>query len=108
MKDDKDFFLHWFVSFDIWYLKEAMNGEVTWFKIYGVRVHAWNPIFFEKLCLSRGKLLATNNITEKKKRLDVARCLVRTTLMKNIKKIIQVMCLINIHSKKSNNGKLGD
>lgn len=72
-----------------------MNGRVTWVRLYGVLVHAWNQKFFEKLCLIKGSLITVDSAIEKNKRLDVARCFVRTTSMENINKIVQVM--INDH-----------
>lgn len=68
-----------------------MNGRTTWIRIYAVPNHAWNKKFFERLCISKGSLISLDSATENKKRLDMARCLVKTTSMDIINRIVQVM-----------------
>lgn len=43
-----------------------------------------------KKCLSRGKFISMDSNREKRRRLDVARCLMRTTSMETINKVVQV------------------
>lgn len=71
-----------------------MNNRFTWIKIYGVLVHSWNWKLFEKLCINNGGLIHVDTVIEKK-RLDIARCLVRTTTMENVNKV--VLLVINSH-----------
>jgi hypothetical protein len=51
VKDAREVFQHWFIKIEEWFPEVVMRERVTWVRLYGVPVHAWNSKFFEKLCL---------------------------------------------------------
>lgn len=90
MKDAKDIFQQLFVKLDEWYLEAIMKERFTWIIFYGVPMHTWNRKFFENLCVIRRSLISLDNDTEKKKRLDISKCLIRTTTMEIRNMVIKV------------------
>jgi hypothetical protein len=51
VKDAREVFQHWFIKIEEWFPEVVMRERVTWVRLYGVPVHAWNSKFFENLCL---------------------------------------------------------
>ncbi|CAI8600377.1 unnamed protein product [Vicia faba] len=89
-KEAKEFFQYWFTKVEEWYPKAVMNGKITWIKMYGVPIQAWNQKFFEKLIIGKGSLVFVGIVTEKKRMFDYARCLIRKTSMESLNKAVQV------------------
>ncbi|MCH96036.1 DUF4283 domain protein, partial [Trifolium medium] len=90
VKDTEEFFQHWFKEIKEWSPEAMIAERYTWIRLFGVPVHAWNRHFFAKVCITNGSLINLDSATENKRRLDVARCLVRTTAMESINKVIKV------------------
>lgn len=67
------------------------NERLTWIRCYGIPIHAWNVEFFTKLSEYVGVYLNSDDNTENKRSLDVARLLVRTQATENVNRVVQVL-----------------
>ncbi|GAU27365.1 hypothetical protein TSUD_55180 [Trifolium subterraneum] len=70
---------------------EVVYERGAWVRCYGVPVHAWNNIFFAELAESQGRLLQVDDCTLKKERMDYARLLIATTVLKEINGMVLVV-----------------
>ncbi|GKV00720.1 hypothetical protein SLEP1_g13361 [Rubroshorea leprosula] len=70
-------------------LKELVQGVVSWL---GAPIHAWGPDFFENMANAWGKFICLDDSTSKRKRFDIARFLISTSIMDliSIKRQIKV------------------
>ena len=74
-----------------WTKETIVNYERgAWVRCYGVPIQAWNNIFFLELAATQGLLLKIDDFTINKDRMDYARLLVATPLLKEINVIEEV------------------
>lgn len=68
-----------------WTKETVVNYERgAWVRCFGVPLQAWNNIFFLELVTTQGRLLKIDDCTINKDRMDYARFLIATPLLKEI------------------------
>ncbi|GKV49720.1 hypothetical protein SLEP1_g56454 [Rubroshorea leprosula] len=75
---------HWFSEVKPWSPSMVAKERFVWMRCQGAPLHAWSPKFFEELALVWGKCICLDDSTSKKRRFDVARFLLSTTIMDTI------------------------
>lgn len=90
VEEAKDWLFQWFRWIRPWKPEDVDRERVAWIRCFGVPVHAWNGDFFSKLSEHVGTYLYSDDNTERKKSLDVARVLIRTKSMESLSKTFTV------------------
>jgi hypothetical protein len=90
IKDAEEFFNHWFIKIKDWNPKETSTDRTIWLRLYGVPVHAWRENFFKKVLEFTGEVIVLDEDTCKKRRLDYARVLIRTSVPSLINQVEKV------------------
>ena len=57
-------------------------------RCYVVPLHAWNNIFFLELASSHGRLLKIDEVTINKERMNFARLLIATSVLKELNDVV--------------------
>ncbi|KAL8511629.1 hypothetical protein ACS0TY_018148 [Phlomoides rotata] len=68
----------WFDYIQQWSDDVIDNNRIIWTNWFGVPMHAWNPIFFNLVSSKFGKLFRIDENTLQKRKLQMARILIRT------------------------------
>ncbi|KAL8466932.1 hypothetical protein ACS0TY_035855 [Phlomoides rotata] len=68
----------WFDSIKQWSEDVIDNNRIIWTNWFGVPMHAWNPNFFNLVSCQFGKLIRIDEDTLQRRRLQMARILIRT------------------------------
>lgn len=66
------------------------NERVAWIRCFEIPMHVWNDVFFTKISEHLGIYLYADDNTEKKRSLDIARFLIRTTSTYCLNQTIEV------------------
>ncbi|GKV35275.1 hypothetical protein SLEP1_g43574 [Rubroshorea leprosula] len=74
----------WFFEVKPWSPSMVTKERFVWMRCQGAPLHAWSPEFFEELALVWGKCICLDDSTSKKRRFDVARFLLSTSIMDTI------------------------
>ncbi|GAU25112.1 hypothetical protein TSUD_274010 [Trifolium subterraneum] len=74
-----------------WNSKDVDIDRVSWLRIFGIPPHAWNDIFFGQVTKPWGTFLNTDDVTNKKLSMDVARILIRTSCQKVVDEFCDVI-----------------
>jgi hypothetical protein len=90
MKDAKDWLEQWFTEIRPWNPKDVDLERIIWLRVFGVPVHVWNDDFFTKITKPWGIFMHSDDVTNKKVTMDVARLLIRTSSQKAIDEFIDV------------------
>ncbi|GKV37516.1 hypothetical protein SLEP1_g45542 [Rubroshorea leprosula] len=95
----KDFVQHasdwlgqWFLEVTPWSPSMVAKERFVWIRCQGAPLHAWGPKFFESMASVWGKFISLDDSTSKRRRFDIARFLISTTMMEaiSVKRKIQV------------------
>ncbi|GAU41124.1 hypothetical protein TSUD_288140 [Trifolium subterraneum] len=73
------------------HVKKYSSDRAIWIRLYGVPIHAWRETFFRKVLELTGEVIVQDEDTCKKRRLDFARVLVRTSSLSFIIQVEKVM-----------------
>lgn len=74
----KDIWESFFSSIDPWSPNIVVRERYTWIKCFGIPVHVWEECFFKFILMGKGTLIDIDESTKSKRRLDLARVLVKT------------------------------
>ncbi|GKV01050.1 hypothetical protein SLEP1_g13646 [Rubroshorea leprosula] len=74
----------WFVKVKPWSPTMVAKERFVWLRCLGVPLHVWGPEFFESMVAAWGKFISLDENTSKKRRFDVARILISTSIMEPI------------------------
>ncbi|GKU90659.1 hypothetical protein SLEP1_g4626 [Rubroshorea leprosula] len=74
----------WFSEIKPWSPITVAKERFVWLRCLGVPLHAWGPVFFESMVAAWGKFISLDDNTSKKRRFDVARILISTSIMESI------------------------
>ncbi|GKV51184.1 hypothetical protein SLEP1_g57855 [Rubroshorea leprosula] len=90
VEQGKDWLAQWFSNVRPWKPNEVAMERFTWLRCQGVPLHIWKSSFFETVACLCGKFISLDDSTIKKKRLDVAKILILTSVQENIQKVLRV------------------
>ncbi|GKV35665.1 hypothetical protein SLEP1_g43906 [Rubroshorea leprosula] len=90
MESAADWFSQWFEEICPWTPTMVAKERFVWLKIMGVPLSVWGDNFFSTISNLWGKFISLDDSTRLKKRFDVARVLVSTTLTNNISRVLMV------------------
>ncbi|MCI03391.1 DUF4283 domain protein, partial [Trifolium medium] len=65
--------------------------RIAWLRVYGIPAHAWNDSFSEQISKQWGLFMKTDDATNKKFSMDVARLLIRTPYQKAVDDFFDVV-----------------
>jgi hypothetical protein len=91
LEDAKDWLDQWFTEVRPWIPKDIDLERIVWLRIFGIPAHAWNDEFFARISKPWGSFLNTDDVTNKKLTMDVARILIRTSCQKVVDEFIDVV-----------------
>lgn len=72
----------WFDWIRPWRATDVNQHRLIWTRWYGVPIHTWSIRFFLLASAKLGLFMKLDSLSEKKERLDVARVMISTTIMK--------------------------
>ncbi|KAL8547986.1 hypothetical protein ACS0TY_007323 [Phlomoides rotata] len=81
---------HWFEWCRPWREKDVCHRRKVWTRWYGVPAHAWTLRFFKLASVNVGSFVKLDAISEKKKRLDMARVLISAPYLNDVNQIFEV------------------
>ncbi|KAL8543949.1 hypothetical protein ACS0TY_004482 [Phlomoides rotata] len=76
--EDLECFTTWFDSFKQWSDDIVDYNRIIWTNWFGVPMHAWNTKFFNQFSCHLGQLIKIDEDTRLKRKLQIARILIRT------------------------------
>ncbi|KAL8497316.1 hypothetical protein ACS0TY_020847 [Phlomoides rotata] len=76
--EDLECITFWFDSIRLWSEDVIDNNRIIWTNWFGVPMHAWNPNFFNLVSCKFGKILRIDEDTLHRRKLQMARILIRT------------------------------
>ncbi|GLT97296.1 hypothetical protein SLE2022_148690 [Rubroshorea leprosula] len=79
-----DWLGQWFLEVKPWSPPMVANERFVWMRCQGAPLHAWGPEFFENMAVAWGKFICLDDSTSKKRRFDIARFLISTSIMDSI------------------------
>ncbi|MCI03917.1 DUF4283 domain protein, partial [Trifolium medium] len=79
LEDAKDWLDQWFKEIRPWNPKDVDVDRVVWLRIFGIPVHAWSDLFFAQVTKPWGTFMNTDDATNKKLTMDVARILIQSS-----------------------------
>ncbi|GKU94766.1 hypothetical protein SLEP1_g8212 [Rubroshorea leprosula] len=74
----------WFAEVKPWSPTTVAKERFVWLRCLGAPLHAWGPEFFESMVTAWGKFISLDDNTSRKRRFDVARILISTSIMESI------------------------
>ncbi|GAU10584.1 hypothetical protein TSUD_419600, partial [Trifolium subterraneum] len=74
-----------------WNSKDVDIDRVAWLRIFGIPPNAWNDLFCGQVTKPWGTFLNTDDVTNKKLSMDVARILIRTLCQKVVDEFCDVI-----------------
>ncbi|XP_058740938.1 uncharacterized protein LOC131613268 [Vicia villosa] len=80
----------WFKEVRAWSPREVDKERVAWVRVFGVPCQAWTYSFFNLISQNLGILLKEDEETKNRKRMDVARILIRTKTLSLINEEFKV------------------
>lgn len=90
MKEYEDLMETWFYDVRQWSSALVVKERGAWLRCQGVPLHAWSDNFFEMIAISFGTFVSMDWSSMQKKRLDVARMLIRTSSWEVVNRLIKV------------------
>ncbi|PNX93753.1 hypothetical protein L195_g016912 [Trifolium pratense] len=88
--DAKDWLDQWFREIRPWCPADVDVDRVAWLRIFGIPLHAWNDIFFTQVTKPWGTFMNSDDATNKKLTMDVARILIRTSCQQVVDEFFDV------------------
>ncbi|GKV44689.1 hypothetical protein SLEP1_g51849 [Rubroshorea leprosula] len=79
-----DWLGQWFSEVKPWSPSMVAKERFVWIRCQGVPMLAWGPDFFQSMAAAWGKFICVDDSTSKKRRFDVARFLISTSIMDSI------------------------
>lgn len=90
VKNYEDLVEMWFYDLRPWSPGDVAREREAWIRCEGLPIHAWSNHIFESLVACLGSFISTDTNTMEKKRLDVARVLIRTSSWEAVNRVIKV------------------
>ncbi|CAL0306408.1 unnamed protein product [Lupinus luteus] len=88
--DECAWFENKFVAIRKWKPTDAVKGRFFWIRCFGVPLHAWEEIFFEKIALLFESFMSINDCTIFKKNLEYGRVFIASSSWSMVDKAIRV------------------
>ena len=80
-----------FSSIERWHPNMRVDYRLTWIQCWGIPVQAWNPKHFNQIIVAMGEVVDIYDSVEEKRRVDIARLLIRTQWRPSIQHTVEVM-----------------
>lgn len=78
IKEEVEWVNKWFSEIHPWTLTDVDNEMLTWMRCYGLPCHVWKKQFFEFISKPVGTFVCMDQESNERKKMDVARFLIRT------------------------------